>query len=198
MGVDPTGLACYCGTPRDDKLAEAGRQVGVGVAQSETKVDDAILIGAFAAIAAPVAIEVGAAALANPVATTRALAELAEGVAPGAGSGTLAAAGAVGTATVGKLAGAADDITQAAESVTVRFGAVENQTSHAFRHIEKAGFDRQTVQEAINQQLSKTGASLPDGPYKGSVHLDGTKLDYRAFKLPDGTINVGRITPPRP
>ncbi|WP_298332920.1 RHS repeat-associated core domain-containing protein [Asticcacaulis sp.] len=198
MGVDPTGLACYCGTPRDDKLAEAGRQVGVGVAQSETKVDDAILIGAFAAMAAPVAIEVGAAALANPVGATQALAGLAEGVAPGAGSGTLAAAGAVGANAVGKLAGVTDDVVQAAESVTVRFGAVENQISHTFRHVEKAGFDRQTVQEAINQQLSKTGEALPGGQYSSSVLVDGTKLDYSAFKLPDGTINVGRITPPRP
>ena len=130
MGVDPTGLACYCGTPRDDKLAEAGRQVGVGVAQSETKVDDAILIGAFAAMAAPVAIEVGAAALANPVATTRALAELAEGVAPGAGSGTLAAAGSLGTAAVGKLAGAADEVARGA-------GVADNAASHGLQYADR-------------------------------------------------------------
>ena len=198
MGIDPTGLACYCGTPRDDKLAEAGRQVGVGVAQSETKVDDAILIGAFAAMAAPVAIEVGAAALANPVGATRTVAAIAEGVVPGSGSNTLAATGAAGIGTAAKLAGTADEAALAAESVAVRFGAVENQISHTFRHVEKAGFDRQLVQEAITQQLSKAGASLPDGQYSGSVFVNKTKLDYSAFKLPDGTINVGRITPPRP
>ncbi|MCZ8364627.1 MAG: hypothetical protein O9338_18260, partial [Microcystis sp. LE19-251.1A] len=117
-GVDPTGLACYCGTPRDDKLAEAGRQVGVGVAQSETKVDDAILIGAFAAMAAPVAIEVGAAALANPVGATRTVAAIAEGVVPGSGANTLAATGAAGIGTAAKLATSTDDAIIASERAT--------------------------------------------------------------------------------
>ena len=88
--------------------------------------------------------------------------------------------------------------TNIAEEVAVQFGKVENQISHTFRHVEKAGFDRAVVQDAIKQDLSKAVGSLSGGQYNGSVVVNGIKLDYSAFKLPDGTINVGRITPPRP
>lgn len=84
------------------------------------------------------------------------------------------------------------------EDVVIQFGKVENQVSHTFRHIEAAGFDRQVVESAIKQDLSKAAESLSKGQYNGSVVVNGTKLDYSAFKFPDGTINVGRITPPRP
>jgi hypothetical protein len=36
--------------------------------------------------------------------------------------------------------------------------------------------------------------SLPQGLTKGQVNLEGKTLEYNAYKLPDGTINVGRIT----
>ncbi|WP_244817688.1 hypothetical protein [Caballeronia sp. Lep1P3] len=88
----------------------------------------------------------------------------------------------------------------AAEAIVgdaIQFGKVENQISHTFRHIEGAGFDRQVVQNAIQSDLSGIASSLPQGQYTGSVVVNGAKLDYSAFKLPDGTVNVGRITPPR-
>ena len=88
-------------------------------------------------------------------------------------------------------------VAKGAEGVAIQFGRVENQISHTFRHIEKAGFDRQVVQDAIKQDLGKVANSLSNGQYNGNVVVNGTKLDYSAFKLPDGTINVGRITPPR-
>jgi RHS repeat-associated protein len=102
--------------------------------------------------------------------------------------------------TVGAAAGAGVKLLGAAkgiEEVAVQFGKVENQVSHTFRHVEKAGFDRQVVQDAIKQDLLRAVESLSGGQYNGSVVVNGTKLDYSAFKLPDGTINVGRITPPR-
>jgi hypothetical protein len=53
------------------------------------------------------------------------------------------------------------------------------------------------VGRAIQKDLSKVGADLKDGPYAGFVIINGTRLDYSAFKFSDGTINVGRITPPK-
>ncbi|MFC5740099.1 RHS repeat domain-containing protein [Dyella tabacisoli] len=80
----------------------------------------------------------------------------------------------------------------------VQFGKVANQIAHTFRHVGKIGLDSQLVQNAIKEDLSKVASSLSAGQHNGSVIVNGVKLDYSAFKLPDGTINVGRITPPRP
>lgn len=79
----------------------------------------------------------------------------------------------------------------------VNFGKVENQISHTFRHIEAIGLNRDVVKNAISNDLSKMVSSMPMNPYTGSVLVNGIKLDYVAYKLPDGTINIGRITPPR-
>lgn len=76
----------------------------------------------------------------------------------------------------------------------IQFGKVENQVNHTFRHVVKAGFNRQAVQDAIQYDLQKIGNALPEGQYNGSVTVNGVKLEYSAFKLPDGVINVGRIT----
>ncbi|MDN3575700.1 hypothetical protein QWZ03_02810 [Chitinimonas viridis] len=80
---------------------------------------------------------------------------------------------------------------------TVRFGKDANQEYHTFLHIEKAGLDRSAVQDAIKGDLSKVGNSLKEGLYNGRVNVNGTQVDYAAYKFSDGTINVGRITPPR-
>ncbi|WFP06235.1 hemagglutinin repeat-containing protein [Achromobacter spanius] len=77
----------------------------------------------------------------------------------------------------------------------IQFGRVENQTNHTFRHVEAAGFQREVVGRAIQKDLSKAGVNLKDGPYAGFVIVNGIRLEYSAFKFPDGTINVGRITP---
>ena len=85
----------------------------------------------------------------------------------------------------------------AANSTSVTFGRVDNQISHTFRHIEAAGFDRSVVQSAITSDISRLGNTFPSNPYNGSVIVNGTKLDYVAYRLPDGTLNIGRITPSR-
>ncbi len=83
--------------------------------------------------------------------------------------------------------------------VEVQFGRVENQVNHTFRHIDKAGLDRNAVQQAVRQDVSRAAESLSKGQqHTGSVVVNGTRVEYSAFKLQDGTINVGRITPPRP
>ncbi len=87
--------------------------------------------------------------------------------------------------------------TGVADDIVITFGRVENQAFHAFRHVERAGLDREVVRLAIQADISTVGAGMRLGQYSGSVTVNGTKLEYSAFKLPDGTINVGRITPPR-
>ncbi|MFV3126483.1 RHS repeat-associated core domain-containing protein [Niveispirillum sp. KHB5.9] len=100
MGVDPSGLACFCGTSQDDRMAATGIQVGVYIARSETKVDDAIALGTVAVMAAPVILETAIAvrlwALTNADKAMVLTAGAAEGIAPGAGG--VLGAGAVATA----------------------------------------------------------------------------------------------------
>jgi RHS repeat-associated protein len=81
---------------------------------------------------------------------------------------------------------------------TIQFGKTENQIDHAFRHIGKAGLDRATVRSTIVDDLAGLADDVPQGLTKRSVVVDGVKLDYNAYKLPDGTVNVGRITLPKP
>ena len=43
------------------------------------------------------------------------------------------------------------------------------------------------------QQIAPTQT----GGFTSWVTVNGTRLDYSAYRFPDGSINVGRITPPR-
>jgi RHS repeat-associated protein len=76
----------------------------------------------------------------------------------------------------------------------VRFGNNPNQDYHTFRHVEEAGIDKSEAEDAIRGDLADKAESLPKGQYNGRVNVGGKTLDYSAYKLPDGTINVGRIT----
>jgi filamentous hemagglutinin len=79
----------------------------------------------------------------------------------------------------------------------IQFGANDNQSSHTFRHVISGGYDATAVQNAVTSDLNNVRASLPQGQYTGTVVVNGTTFTYSSYKLPDGTINVGRITPPR-
>jgi len=97
-----------------------------------------------------------------------------------------------------RMAGAGSGATSAADrSPAIQFGANDNQSFHTFRHVVNGGYDATAVQNAVAGNLTNIGASLPQGQYTGTVVVNGTTFKYSAFKLPDGTINVGRITPPR-
>lgn len=74
----------------------------------------------------------------------------------------------------------------------VRFGNNENQRWHAFRYVAQAGLDCLAVQEAIELDLNLI--PLLKGLNKGKLEFSGVVLDYHAFQLPDGDVNVGRIT----
>jgi RHS repeat-associated protein len=78
---------------------------------------------------------------------------------------------------------------------TIQFGAVDNQISHTFRHIDDLGLQRSAVQDAIRRDMA--GRSLRVGEtYSGSVEVGGIRLQYNAHQLTEEIINVGRITPP--
>ncbi|WP_345891761.1 hemagglutinin repeat-containing protein [Burkholderia sp. Tr-860] len=87
--------------------------------------------------------------------------------------------------------------TSVKDNPTIQFGANDNQSSHTFRHVIGRGYDANAVQSAVTDNLNKIGASLPQGQYTGTVVVNGTTFNYSSYKFPNGTINVGRITPPR-
>ncbi len=90
---------------------------------------------------------------------------------------------------------AAQTAAQAAgQAAAIIFGNNPNQDYHTFRHVEDAGINKNAAEQAIRQDLAGKESSLPQGLTKGSVNVGGKTLDYNAYKLPDGTINVGRIT----
>ena len=78
--------------------------------------------------------------------------------------------------------------------MTVTFGRNANQIEHAFRHTDKLGLSRTAVQEAIQTHLSSVADKIPSGsPLNQVIEIGGKRIQYSAFRLPDGSINVGRI-----
>jgi len=79
----------------------------------------------------------------------------------------------------------------------IQFGKIQNQIDHTFRHVDKAGFSRADVRAAIQKDLIENMSTIREGLNVRSVNMGGVELDFHAFRLPDGTINIGRITPRR-
>ena len=78
-------------------------------------------------------------------------------------------------------------------AASIRFGQTANQVYHAFRHVQEAGVEIQAAKDAITNDILSKGA-LPPGLTTGTVNVAGKLLTYNAYKLADGTINVGRVT----
>ena len=98
----------------------------------------------------------------------------------------------------GHLIGAGIDAALAARAVTaqaeaVQFGRTANQVYHTFRHLQEAGVNVEAAKDAILNDIAAKG-TLPQGLASGTVNVGGRSLTYNAFKLADGTINVGRVT----
>uniref|UniRef100_UPI000527B373 RHS repeat-associated core domain-containing protein n=1 Tax=Thiolinea disciformis TaxID=125614 RepID=UPI000527B373 len=81
------------------------------------------------------------------------------------------------------------------DNLRIQFGNVDNQVSHTFRHIEDLGLDRSTVQLAVENDLRQGTASqvVSGRPFNGIVEVAGHRLQYTAFRLPNGVLNIGRI-----
>lgn len=110
-------------------------------------------------------------------------------------------AGAMIKATAGGPTAGVDDLLSAsgrsagnASSVSIQFGGNENQLYHTFRHSDKMGLDRKIVEQAIRNDISSASSLIvPGKPFIQVITVDGQKLQYNAYMLPNGTINVGRI-----
>lgn len=76
----------------------------------------------------------------------------------------------------------------------VVFGQNSNQSYHTWRHVDKLGLDRTTVESIIRTDLNKNIPNIKTGqPYNGNVTVNGKVLQYTAFRRADGVINIGRI-----
>jgi len=64
---------------------------------------------------------------------------------------------------------------------------------HGARHLAGTSLNQGDVEAAINRDI-QTGvknATQPTGNFWGRVNVGGQTVEYRAFTLPNGTINVG-------
>jgi hypothetical protein len=69
---------------------------------------------------------------------------------------------------------------------------------HAMRHLIDRGIETVPVRDAIRNDLAVNGASKPiGGGWTGTVNVQGQSIEYSAYRLPDGRINVGIVRPPR-
>ncbi|MBK9187381.1 MAG: hypothetical protein IPM33_00340 [Phycisphaerales bacterium] len=81
-----------------------------------------------------------------------------------------------------------------ATSTTIRFGNNANQVSHAFRHTDALGLSRADVSQAVRSDLLiNTGSIVSGSPFNQTISINGVRVQYTAYRLPDGVINVGRI-----
>lgn len=111
---------------------------------------------------------------------------------------------AISNPTVANIAAAAvgvvpvvGDAAAAGIKASVTIGKNANQVSHAFRHTDKAGLARDKVTDAVTGAVSEAGDKLTPGLNKMSADVGGVKVDFNAYKHEDGSINIGRITPPK-
>ncbi len=95
----------------------------------------------------------------------------------------------------------ADDVLSASRQVTensgsasIQFGGNANQVYHTFRHVDEMGLDRRMVQEAVRNNIGTMSSQIvPGKPFIQIITVDGQKIQYNAYMLSNGTINVGRI-----
>jgi hypothetical protein len=80
------------------------------------------------------------------------------------------------------------------DDIAIQFGKGQNQVYHAFRHTDALGLDRSLVQSTIQNHFKTVSAQIVAGkPFNQIIEIGGQRIQYTAFKLPDGTFNIGRI-----
>lgn len=78
--------------------------------------------------------------------------------------------------------------------ILVQFGKTENQIYHTFRHIEKMGLNKTVVQNAIMKHFRTIYKEIKEGQSLNKIiTVEGQQIQYSAYKLSDGTVNIGRI-----
>jgi hypothetical protein len=111
-----------------------------------------------------------------------------------AGAGAAAAAGGAGAAAASSVAQQASNAAQQCQNAAIQFGNNANQVYHAFRHIDAMGLDRGDVMAAIEADLATAASQLQPGqPLNQVITVAGQQIQYTAYLLANGVINVGRI-----
>ena len=76
----------------------------------------------------------------------------------------------------------------------VQFGNNPNQEYHTFRHTDDLGLNRMDVRNAVESNLQLNSNLIEPGvPFNQTVIVNNLSIQYTAYKLPNGIINVGRI-----
>jgi hypothetical protein len=79
--------------------------------------------------------------------------------------------------------------------ILVQFGKGQNQVSHAFRHVEAMGLSKDVVKSAIMKDIPRIAKNMPYGKsINTTISVSNQQIIYSSYKLPNGTINIGRIT----
>lgn len=78
--------------------------------------------------------------------------------------------------------------------IAIQFGSTENQIYHAFRHMDDLGIARPVVKAAIKAHLPSVVNEIKAGePLNKVIEVAGHRIQYSVYRLPDGTLNIGRI-----
>lgn len=87
----------------------------------------------------------------------------------------------------GVAAKAVDEVAEvAANAPKITFG-------HGARHLEGTGLGVEEVESTIVQRVTTAASQTTSqtGSFWGRIQIRETTIEYRAYTLPDGTINVG-------
>lgn len=77
-------------------------------------------------------------------------------------------------------------------------GAAKITFGHGARHLAGTGLDDAAVNAAIKAQVEQSIATASaTGSFWGRVAVNGQIIEYRAYPLKDGTINVGTYYVPK-
>jgi RHS repeat-associated protein len=103
-----------------------------------------------------------------------------------AGAETLIALGA------GLAGGAEADAGAAADTANEEAGDSDITFGHGARHLAGTGLQQGEVEAAIQSQVEQSVAGASStGSFWGRVVVNGQTIEYRAYTLPSGTINIG-------
>jgi RHS repeat-associated protein len=81
-----------------------------------------------------------------------------------------------------------------AEDLSIKFGNIENQVNHTFRHTDALGLERSLVQTTVQSHFKTVSSQVvARKPFNQIIEIGGKKFQYTAYKLDDGTFNIGRI-----
>jgi len=95
---------------------------------------------------------------------------------------------------LGRRAAPAAAAAAASSRLVIQFGRNANQVHHTFRHTDALGLNRAVVQSAVENNLRGMASQITPGQHFNQViTVAGQRIQYTAFRLTDGIINVGRI-----